>query len=116
VIVIDDDASDGYMSTAHTIECGLLHTGLPSCCVAYFIDVWTQRRDDPDVLAHEKEMPKVGYVPCPRCVKRGSFVVPKPCACNAHFEDGRGFERLVQSGRFKQVGPNAYVLNEEKTV
>jgi len=115
-VIITDEKLPGYMTTASTIECGLIHTGLPSCCVAFFIDVWCATSPlDPDMMAHRKKIDKLrpGYVPCPRCIKRPTRLVkPKACACPWHFEAGRKFEQQIQSGVLKHVSGNGYEVTD----
>jgi hypothetical protein len=80
-----------YLILAHAIECGLLHTGLPSCCVAFFVSEFfamsTKDRAAYGELAREDSKGnRHDYVRCPKCVEEGLFVNPKPCACDANMD------------------------------
>lgn len=101
-----------FMSVAHMIECGLLHSGLPSCCVAFFVTEWTGY--DHNQIAAYHAIPgakqRVGYVRCPRCVARKVIVAVKPCACEAHFNNGEQTQYRKDSGQLVPVPgyPNAW--------
>lgn len=91
-------------SAMEMIECGL-HSGLPKCCVAFFVKVWwpywlllderlSLAKVDPhgSFDAYQKWTTRPGYVPCPRCVLDESFVEVLPCECELKFpmtRDGR---------------------------
>lgn len=75
------------------IECGL-HSGFPTCCVAFFVRVWwpwmlaidglsTRRRADAFVASDDyaKWTTRPGYVACPKCVVDQNFVEVKACDC-----------------------------------
>jgi hypothetical protein len=75
------------------IECGL-HSGLPRCCVAFFVKVWwpywlaidglsSRARTDAHAAfaAYQRWTTRPGYVPCPRCVVDENFVEVLPCEC-----------------------------------
>ncbi len=75
------------------VECGL-HSGLPRCCVAFFVKVWwpymlaidglsPRAEADAHVAfdAYQLWTTRPGYVPCPRCVVDKNFVEVLPCAC-----------------------------------
>jgi hypothetical protein len=70
----------------HHIECGLVHSGIPACCVKYYITkrIWMpiKERDADNVKIRKitdnwKE--PVTYIPCPECLKRKRFVKVKRC-------------------------------------
>lgn len=75
------------------IECGL-HSGIPRCCVAFFVKVWWPywvMLDEPPSRAkktahvafdeYSRWTTRPGYVPCPACVIDGNFVEVLPCEC-----------------------------------
>lgn len=77
------------------VECGV-HSGFPSCCIAFFVKVWwpyalaidgSSTRARADALtaynAYQKWSTRPGYVPCPSCVVERKFVEVLPCDCEA---------------------------------
>ncbi len=93
-----------YMTLAHDIECGLLHSGLPSCCVAYFVSEWVsmtavERIRHPD---HSRKRP-VGYVRCPGCVASKTIVPVKPCACPEQINVGERIQFRKDSGEWEPI-------------
>lgn len=74
---------------AHDIECGT-HSGIPPCCIAWFILVrMHQEPGSPEWLAYEHSLQearparngKLGYAPCPECIKARRFVHVRSCRC-----------------------------------
>jgi hypothetical protein len=105
-----------YMQVAHDIECGLIHSGLPSCCVAYFVTEYTvldEKSRKVHQLANRKGINGKrgpGYVRCPRCIKEKVVVTVKPCACVDVFERGKRFQHSIHTGRLKPIpGTNGFV-------
>lgn len=75
----------------HDVVCGL-HSGLPICCVVFFVKVMSKIRGEEDRLAYFDMFPsrRPGYVPCPKCLIDGAFVKVRPCSCDDtldHFEN-----------------------------
>lgn len=101
-----------YLTVAHMIECGLLHTGLPSCCVAFYVHEWIlYEQAERDAYRKLKNAQKhVGYVRCPRCLSRDQKVPVKPCACEEHFNAGSHWQYRKDSGQVVPVPghPNAW--------
>lgn len=91
-------------SAVEMIECGL-HSGLPRCCIAFFVKVWwpfmcaidelppsTGTNSRADFDEYQRWTTQPGYVPCPRCVLDENFVEVLPCECALKFlttRDGR---------------------------
>src|SRR6478736_3219291 len=69
----------------YTYRCGL-HSGIPKCCMRFFVRVWTHVWHVPEL--REQYLPKeksiFGYVPCPDCLAKGKVAkVPvKSCECD----------------------------------
>jgi len=96
------DPADG--AVMKMVECGL-HSGLPRCCVAFFVKVWwpywlviderlSLAKVDPhgSFAAYQRWTTRPGYVPCPRCVLDENFVEVLPCECELRIlatRDGR---------------------------
>ena len=86
-----------YLGLAHHIECGILHSGIPACCVAYYVVVlggplpntkghMTKRNERIFKADYPKRgkwiaMPETNYVPCPRCARAGHVVQARRCLC-----------------------------------
>lgn len=73
--------------TAHDIRCGL-HSGIPICCVAYFITQWQPSEKNKfgiHAASNRREQldyPKVGYIPCEQCIRDKNFIpVVHECSC-----------------------------------
>lgn len=103
-----------YMGLAHDIECGLLHSGLPSCCVAYFISDWMALSQDArdSITDHATKLlqRRAGYVRCPRCVKENVAVTVKPCSCKEVIAIGQRIQYNIDSGELVKIpGTNGYV-------
>ncbi|MCE9566596.1 MAG: hypothetical protein K8U57_31625 [Planctomycetes bacterium] len=95
-IPIDKD----YFNELATIECGL-HSGYPTCCIAFHQNViWPASSDfqewldgaEPttasesycqymDALAKSKVVYQSGYLPCWACFFAQRVLVPIPCSC-----------------------------------
>ena len=64
----------------HDLQCGL-HSGLPLCCVLFYVLVWARIRQGRFtrwyMQQHESD-----YIPCPLCVLRGREVRVAECGCN----------------------------------
>jgi len=81
--------TEAYLVAAHDIECGLLHSALPPCCVAFFVTVMNGRVAlltntlSPKWRAYIRKAHKkeTRYIPCPRCLKWKWFVQPRLCMC-----------------------------------
>jgi hypothetical protein len=92
--------TEPYLIEAHTIECGLLHSGLPPCCVSFYVTVMggasaTLAHKTPKkwgrYVAQIKEWPPsngnplhegvIQYIPCPRCYRDGMYLLPRWCMC-----------------------------------
>lgn len=53
-------------------------TGLPPCCIKFFIEQWQDMPEAPRDEYMDK-IDGVGYIPCPDCLAKQSFVEPKDC-------------------------------------
>src|SRR5690349_7761603 len=64
-------------------------SGIPECCVLFWIDAQPRfRRDDPVMVAHWSQVPKgLGYIPCPACLEARAWrrvrgcPTAQPCPC-----------------------------------
>lgn len=64
------------------VTCGL-HSGLPDCCVLFYVTFW-QAADDARRAWYRRYMKYSGlpeYVPCPACLASGVFVEVAHCVC-----------------------------------
>jgi hypothetical protein len=68
-------------SMAKHITCGL-HSGIPLCCISFFIFFWNGNIDRPgklfDMVRKDKNS---NYIRCPLCIKRNHIIKVKPCNC-----------------------------------
>jgi hypothetical protein len=64
------------------IRCGQ-HSGIPACCIAFFIEDWPRINSaTPTPYTEALELADPGYIACPTCLERGSFVKPlRRCRC-----------------------------------
>lgn len=98
---------DNDHSEMHMIECGL-HSGLPPCCVSFFVKMWwpytlavnalSAREQANAVVAYDAYQAwttRPGYIPCPNCVIDRRFVHILACDC----ESGRLPQRGSTRGR-----------------
>ena len=93
--------------TIYNVDCGI-HSGLPRCCILFFVKVWdrwalsvaslrvhgetrqqllaradVQQKEALLAMDSYREMLgdlRVRYILCPRCVLDRSFVVPRRCS------------------------------------
>ena len=94
------------------IHCGL-HSGIPECCVLFFLTCWPiiRRYEDETgepsiyrVLVLEAETESKGYIPCPACLASRRFVEMRECDRG---EPGRGLWELCrQKRRISRTAPN----------
>lgn len=79
--------NESLQTMAHMIECGVLHSNIPPCCVAWFIFGHGKLTEKSKKVydAMENLVFPGGYSPCPDCFKKylktGSFKKVKQCAC-----------------------------------
>lgn len=84
-ITKEDDKQ--FLTVAKWIECGIIHSQIPTCCVAFWIEVFMKKNDDFKYrYSNLKGSLKFNYVPCPRCLIRIILgvekpIIPKPCNC-----------------------------------
>jgi hypothetical protein len=70
------------------IECGL-HSGIPKCCVLFFVKVWRHWMDEREGVLMNSYwstqrvlgINQPGYIPCPACLLAGNLVPIKECFC-----------------------------------
>lgn len=80
------DATDE--SLVHHVTCGL-HSGIPECCVLFFVTVWYDGKHPldwpPGKRTYQQAMRRtigtVNYVPCPGCLTRRTFIKTRRCRC-----------------------------------
>jgi hypothetical protein len=86
------------------IHCGL-HSGIPECCVLFFLTCWPIIRRDEDetgepsvyrVLVWEAETDSKGYIPCPACLASRRFVELRECDRG---KPGRGLREFCRLKR-----------------
>lgn len=66
---------------AHHVSCGR-HSGIPDCCIGWFVDVWIGQGACMTVEGQVRlRAVSFGYVPCPPCLSRGNRVVVLACDC-----------------------------------
>jgi hypothetical protein len=69
-------------TTENDRRCGNC-SGIPDCCVEYFITVWKESHMGiklPVLKELDKsENPGVHYIPCPTCLKNKNFIKLLPC-------------------------------------
>lgn len=62
-------------------------SGIPECCIKYFVDVWSQNnnpwKDCPEHAERMMDAKEKGleffYIPCPACIATENFVETKDC-------------------------------------
>jgi hypothetical protein len=85
------------LSVRAQIECGM-HSGIPDCCILFFVGRWVWMTDRA-TATYWRRITKVareggrkgsgggggvGYIPCPRCLDRRTFVPElRACWCGA---------------------------------
>lgn len=55
------------------------HSGIPDCCIRYFMSDWSNDLARMSTYAKLVNMLEWGYVPCFRCVARGNQATIKQC-------------------------------------
>lgn len=65
----------------HDIRCGS-HSGIPPCCIAWFIGPWTWMAGTRLRRAYWDAIPvNFQHVGCPLCIWRGNIVQVQDCDC-----------------------------------
>jgi hypothetical protein len=101
-------------ATIRIVDCGL-HSGLPVCCVRFFVEAWwpanvvvrwssrassvarKQARATIDSYRGVFGSLDVGYVPCPRCARSRSFVAARPCGPHLSKRQRDHVRRMLES-------------------
>jgi hypothetical protein len=77
------------------VRCGL-HSGLPWCCIAWYVTVWTTVAWYHPVFENWGD--GRGYVPCPICRDKGpeSVVEVLQCDCELDDDDPESIESAIE--------------------
>jgi len=68
------------------IECGK-HSGIPECCIDWYIDVWSSVVVRVPVLWRAywdyNETESTNYIRCPECIENKSVINIRECDCES---------------------------------
>lgn len=96
------------------IQCGI-HSGFKPCCIAFFSLVaeplYELKRFELARKIRERLVPRKlnkGYIPCPLCIYRGSFVKPKKCPSSIHIDGDDNLSKCTFT-----MGTSEYKLGKD---